>query len=1220
MSDQRRGSVGFVKELDLTDARLASFRAGSMSHLSVKTQSVLDGELVEDIVERVVVHTYQNAQLLRYRLLQSSGVELSPLEEQSLVDGEEKNVERRSIFAEELGIIKDAVMMHFYPQKRAQLMAAAGSGGAATTSGGSSARGGRNDVGTNAQMLRLSRSSLSDIIREQIDTMFQATYQETSLRLAAHQTEVEEKLGPSRRLNRAIALQRERTIATAEENETLKSTCAAHAKRITELEASAERREAYHKQQLNGYLREVAVLKEQLYRTYRDKSYVGKDVDLMPPIVDDDACEDVSVDQLLHYRRTMRSVDQQIASYQAKVRGLEEEVEAREQAMVAFQERQRSRELAVANAQKELDEMNNMVVRLEQEKDDHEICIKTLKAEIHYLKTNVPKTMPAAIQATDEEDRAKAERYTHIETSVALAVEKCEAMRMYDKLISEKLALKDELIAQEAKAREEKRVLQEAFQAMEQRALYAEKRQADLRKISQDAIDRQDTAEAHAAEVTATASTQAALLTTELKVAQDEVVTLRAQNATLCLAYTNMWERLQAIKTKAGLNDYKRRSNEHHFQRAEAAIKDANRRIEATEARCAEELGHAEERVEMADMNVAFAMEDVKCLKRKHQADLKRFEKRIESVEQASLALLDDYNRLRTEHLKLTAADAMVDQEEQLLQHAAQRLGSASSVKGAASRQRRQSTPAEELQQQRQSFAFEILAQTSDGDDDAVFPVHVQALLDTLATRRALAQQEETFDRKVRPAQLPALAAKEFENALICAVYPLLETLMVCARFDAELLSRTDTSKPTHREGQVSMKDYRALVRGEIDAELSAMGLGEQREVAAWMKLKRITQVEGHVRSCMERMQRAAARVKIAPLDMAPLPKMPGTFDGVVVSAVDQAKKEDELQRVKEMQALLKEREKNNKKALGGPGAARAAGGTLQKKPKSSTPSTPPTMAGTAGAPGISVTSPDAAGPHGSVGPADNLQSSRTSGVENACNTTEVHEVLTEGEGVAQPDSSSVASTPHHAPLQRPPRHDTAIASRTANPLFAISDEDVLSEKPMSSHAPGNRRPSSTGSPRGRHGHGSRWSGLPSKHVILPSLRTDKNALVSKVPSESQRAGPSASSDASILADEVLAGVSHIPLRSSEAVESETPFGNALSVTKEYHDLRSRLEQSLIDKGLYAPPARTADASPLDTTVAAPAAPRAKTPATFTTTPPWKVFKEQQRRQKMHHT
>lgn len=1233
MADRRGSSVGFVKELNLADAQLLSFRSNQGN---LKTQSVVDGELVEDIVERVVHHTYQNAQLLRYRLLQSVGVTLNPVEEQSLVSGEEKNVERRSIFAEELGIVRDAVMMHFYPSKRAQLMGAGGGGG----SGQSSFRGSRGDVGPNAQMLRLNKSSLSDIIKEQIDTMFQSTYEETALRLAAHQSDVEEKIGPSRRLNRAIFLQREKVHATMKDMAALESKNAEQGKRIRELEGSAERREEYHKQQLNGYLREVAILKEQLYRTYRDKSYVGKDVDLMPPIIDDDACEDVNVDQLLHYRRTMRSVDQQIAAYQTKIKTLEEDVELREQAMVAFQEKQRSRELAVANAQKELDDMNAMVVKFEQEVEDKDIEISTLRAEIHHLKTSVPATASNGSQATEEEDAARAETYTHIETSVALSEAKREALLMFDKIVSERFALKQELIAQEVKAREEKKLLEDALKAMEQRALYAEKRQDDLRRISQDAIARQDVAEAHAAEVTSTATAQATVLTAELKVAQEEVVSLRSQNATLCLAYTNMWERLQVIKTKAGLNDYKRRSNEHHFQRAEAAVREANQRIEAAEARCAKELREAEERTEMSNMNLAFALEDVKCLKRKHQTDMALFDRRIQQVESASLALLDDYNRLRTEHLKLTAADAMKDaKEEELIQHAAARLGSASArsdrhttstanLGGGASsiHMHRRMSAAEELQHQRQTFAFEILTSQSPehtGAEDAAFPLQVQALLDTLATRRALSTAEEPFDRKLRPGQLPPMAAKEFENALICALYPILETLLACTRADAELLGLSEAaSSKQHRRGNTgALDDYHALVRGEMDAELSAMGLGEQREMAAWGKLKHISKVEAQLRSCLQRMQRAAGRIKIIPLDMSPVPAIAagGTVEGVVVSAVDQAKKEDELQRVKEMQAKLKEKQ--------------SAAASSKKKPTSKpvaaapSPSGPVATSSVAMLPAVELHHSKAAA--GSITHAAHEVPSSAASVDGSshpCNDTAIHEVTMEIPNDASVASvsreESGASTPSVAlpasRQQRPPRHDQLHRSDpTLDPLFATHDEDLLygsgAGRGGTSHAPtAGRRPSSTGSPSGRRSQGSRWAGLPAKHVVLPSLRSDRQSLQSKLSTESTRVGPSASSDASIVADEALAGVQHIPLRSEDAVESDEPFGNALSVNKEYHDLRARLEQTLVARGVYTPnvPSGT---SVLDTTVAAPVA--VSTPP-FTTTPPWKVFKEQQRRMK----
>lgn len=1217
---ERKQSVVFAsnsdEQLSYSTIDLSSVSQVASPHLSraasivgPKTQSAHDGELVEDIVERTVSHVFQNTQLLKYRLLQSRGVVLHPTEVETLLTGEERDPQRRAVMQEELSLLRDAAMVHFYPHKRSQLLGLHNRP--------------QDAVATNAYLLAVpGRSSLSSILRETIDVAFQQVYEEVSLRLAARQDEIEEHIGPNRRLNKAIGLQRDKLHRVSTENEELQAHIKALEEKLVQQEHSLKRREAYHKEQLNAYLKEVAVLKEQLYRTYRDKSYVGKDVDIMPPLVDDDTCEDVSVDQLLHYRRTMRGVEQHIAVLKNKVKSLEEDLEGREQAMQMLQEKSRARELTVANAQKELDDMNNMVLSLENDKEDLQKHVKDLTAEIEHLKSFVPETSHVAVQATDEEDIAAAYSYRHMETQVAVRSTKIEAMKTLDAVISERQQLKATIVELEEKARRERALLEAKCKALEQRAVYAEKRQEDLAKISEAAIARQDIAESHAAEVLEASAGQTTAVVRELKVAQDEVESLRGQNATLCLAYTGMWERLQALKTKAGLNDYKQRSNEHHFKRAEAAVAEANARILATEAKCAEEVQRADQRVSLAEHNLSFALEDVRCTKRQHVSDMKRFEERIAKVEEASNALLEDYNRLRLEHLRLTAESAIADEAVANNLRGA-RTGSASfsarmsldaSTTGpddALSRRRRSLAQLQIATDgaSRQQFAFEVLStlleDTGDGSVPPLdFPTKVQAAIAAFEDRKESATREADFgkDRKVRASQLPAMVAREFENALLCALEPLVDTLLVCAEGDAQLVRRAAAADAVAKKGASgaaaevhsgSVAEYLKVLHSENDTQLLAMGLGEQREAVAWAKLHRIAEVERSLRECLERLHRVAKQAKVAPIDTTPLKHVVDrSLDVAGLSAhVTSAKEHEEAEAVQHPQRLKKSQ-------AHGPTPLSSAVPSRASTPAAHQPGHPPTLTPqsqalqfpSTAAPSpipIEVTAPsptftDASAlmnrtlPAAHAAPAHTSLASTPLKPKPSTSSTGVQTAAVKAAKGSAPDSSMQALRDHtFGVLSSVPRDDVLLAGLPPN---------LLSNRPASTG----------GSPRSRNRSRIKAAVLldsrPSTRAAVGSSST-----LTTVASDLNKVGASAASDASLVADEVLAGVKPMQLRSAGSVESDQPFGNALSINKEYSALRERLETTLA--------ARTSTSSAntnfsVNTTVAASAL------------PPWKQFKQ----------
>jgi len=186
-------------------------------------------------------------------------------------------------------------------------------------------------------------AGISDVVIAECDSVFRGVYEEMALRLSEYHDVLDKKFGHAKTLNLALEAQREKFETTVKKNRELEED-------IQFLKAIAEnhvhilkRRDYAHKERLNAFLREIALLKEQLYRTYRDSAYVAIPVDLMPPIPDESSADDVDVDMLLQYRHMIKQFEGQISTLKLQIQALEREVNDKEQTIGMMNERSRGR-------------------------------------------------------------------------------------------------------------------------------------------------------------------------------------------------------------------------------------------------------------------------------------------------------------------------------------------------------------------------------------------------------------------------------------------------------------------------------------------------------------------------------------------------------------------------------------------------------------------------------------------------------------------------------------------------------------------------------------------------------------------------------------------------------------------------------------------------------------------------------------------------------------
>ena len=562
-------------------------------------------------------------------------------------------------------------------------MRGAGGGSSAGVAVGATAHTRR--VSTMQHQIREQSAAASELVRSQIDSMFRFTLEDFTLRYQTQRNADEAKLAPRRMLDAAVGEQRTALDTAAAALRAEKQLTFALSNKVKEMEVSIKTRDEVHKQRLDGFLREVCILKEQLFRSYRDKNYVGKPVDLMTAVEDTETGEDVSIDQLLEYRKQVKVSEKQIAEARAKVRQYEEELKDKEEAMRRIEDRARNKEASVATIKKEMDKINALAISQREE-------LRVLRAENARLKGETAvDTAHRGVQATEERDEAAAyakhfdnasvaeiaKNQTMISSSAGGASNNSnsnsgsspssvitllgilqrldEAMSSSQREAAERSELSDKLqnlretINEEFKAAitlaEKQR--DEAVKARDETAARA----ANAVRIASEAEAAIDVATYRAAE-------EVIALSEELRTAQNAVHVLRLKAVAVARAHLSLATRYQVLKTANGLDDYKKKANSFHFARAEVAVRTAQANVAEVRRQCAAEVKKATERVKAIEERANEASALLEGQAGRHYEEMRTVQLRVTAIENASRLLLADYERLRDEHFKLMLASS----------------------------------------------------------------------------------------------------------------------------------------------------------------------------------------------------------------------------------------------------------------------------------------------------------------------------------------------------------------------------------------------------------------------------------------------------------------------------------------------------------------------------------------------------------------------------------
>jgi hypothetical protein len=622
------------------------------SQAAAASSSLIDPERVDTAIEAAISQLTNNMVLMKYKLLSTLGAPLSEVEQRSIIVGIEQDPDRRKQMQEELSLLHDVIASKLSSGlRRNRSMGSMKSSGFA---------GGNAVPCASANML----GTLTDVLKDHIDGTFRFAFEELTLRITSNKLTIEKRLGPQKTLNKAIERQRDLMAATLAENEALRKECEFLKEHTQRFEGSVKRKEDIHKQRLNAFLREIALIKEQLYRANRDAEYKPVNIDLMPPltVTDEEESADINIDTLLQYRKTVKEVELEVTKLRQMLKLKEDELVDKEQLIGMIQEKARAREVMAIKAKAEIDQLNSLSMELQGKNTELTNQVQDLSEEVAKLKATKPVMKDCANTAAIDQDEADEVVFVNGTVCAIKNETKAAILKAMDKLKTDSDASTEELAATKATLQREREEASSKRRELEERVEYAERMMKEFEEAAIAAKARQEDAEARAADFANTSAGQAGALAAELSKAQNAVVILRSQNAALCQAFSNVSERLAMLKTRAGLVNYKKRSNEHHIKRAEAAIQQAKEKIVQVEAKCKEQVEAARQLTAIAQHGLTFAQEDALLAERRHASQLAELTRRTQQVEQVSAALLHDYDRLRAEHLKLNS-----DRMEQLV-------------------------------------------------------------------------------------------------------------------------------------------------------------------------------------------------------------------------------------------------------------------------------------------------------------------------------------------------------------------------------------------------------------------------------------------------------------------------------------------------------------------------------------------------------------------------
>lgn len=589
---------------------------------------------------------------------------------------------------------------------------------------------------------------------EATDMVFRFAFENFALRIET-QKAVEANSATSRsKLIDVVQFQRRELDAAEHAKNQLQKQMESMNLEASNLRKQLSTKDQSHKKEFDSYLREICVLKEQLYRSYRDKQFVGKPVDMLRLIVDEDTAEDVSVDELLRCRRVVRGVEQEMAALNEKIQLFQTEAQMKAKYALKMEERAKAADAVAASLRSDAEQLHAMIDKLERDNaglisditemerrlmlaDRHrdelqatmersvrsahaqEVAFSALGSSSrdgappghfdgrHRETTDRPagaaasavprrnvetqttptaatvsefdvgaETIPATFRAKTrlqwyELHTATLESIKQTDAAhtaqLAAAREEGEAKR--EILVRERDAVQAELVrttltleTTEAKraaleqqlkgAEEELAVAKDMVRDAETLQQAAETKAAAAALAQEKAEAAQQVAEARASKTVELCVEASRLAAAELSSSQVLLTELQQRNEALSQGYVNMAERLEEIKSRAGLRGYKRRANEFHHHRAQTAIRaaehDAAERIAAANA----VQDAAVRKAEALAQQLRTLSGEYEAAKRAHADEVKSLADHTKAVQEAFEALLADFDRLRADYLK----------------------------------------------------------------------------------------------------------------------------------------------------------------------------------------------------------------------------------------------------------------------------------------------------------------------------------------------------------------------------------------------------------------------------------------------------------------------------------------------------------------------------------------------------------------------------------------
>ena len=591
---------------------------------------------------------FHNLAVLKVRVLHCSGAALSPVELDVVEKGQEVDTRRLSSLEESLRLMRDEMAM-----KRKQV--------ASVAMGSRSARMMSSQSAFDDDDIELSEKPVDPqevvrhVVAEHLNGFFKNVMDELSLRLAATTERERSRLAPRARLEKAIAHQAgEMDKAAANANSTRTAMAILH-KKVDELQGTLKRREEYHRQQLDGFLREVCVLKEQLYRSYRDKDYIAKEVDLMQTLEDVDTGEDVSVDTLFQYRKQVRVADKMVMDAQSRLRRMEEELAEKEQLVAREAHRQRAREASSSAMKLEMGELNLRCLQQEE----------TIRALQHSLSVARGDYEPAVFAdaevqtASLEDEEIFRTPFASEKANAARGLGKLALIRLVDTLAEKEKALHRQLQSAEAdwekKSEELLREHEATLSKAQQERDDALHERDEVLTNSREAIEISKRSKEEVESIRSLAIRQADSLVSELLSSQQQVDALRVKGISVCRAFLGLQVRFEALKTRQGVSDYKRRANAFHFQRAQTAVDCAREQIASVRNQCISQLEAAAQMIRDSKSAESKMRVQLADQEEEHRAGVAMIQERVTTMEKASRILLQDYERLRNEFVSRAA-------------------------------------------------------------------------------------------------------------------------------------------------------------------------------------------------------------------------------------------------------------------------------------------------------------------------------------------------------------------------------------------------------------------------------------------------------------------------------------------------------------------------------------------------------------------------------------